>query len=69
MEEGFLFSSDREKQARDRERERRSRILGTSEFWFSYAKYIKAPEWRKLCRLIKERAKIDVRDALLKKSK
>jgi len=57
VEEGFLFPADREKQARDRERERRSRIFGTPEFWFAYAQYIKAPEWRKLCRLVKERAK------------
>ena len=56
-EEGFLFSGDREKQERDREKERRSRIFGTPEFWFAYAKYMRSPEWRKLCRLVKERAK------------
>ncbi len=55
-EEGFLFSGDREKQARDREKEHRSRIYGTPEFWFAYAKYIRSPEWRKICRLVKERA-------------
>ena len=57
-EEGFLFSGDREKQARDRDKNRRSRIYGTPEFHFAYARYIRSPEWRrKLCRLVKERAK------------
>jgi len=55
-EEGFLFSGDREKQARDREKERKSRIYGTPEFWLAYAQYINSPEWRKLCRLVKKRA-------------
>src|SRR5947208_1978254 len=55
-EEGFLFSGDREKQARDQEKEHRSRIYGTPEFWFAYAKYIRSPEWRKICQLVKERA-------------
>jgi hypothetical protein len=57
MEEGLLFPGDREKQEHDRERERRSRIYGTPEFWFAYAQHIKSPEWRKLCRLVRERAK------------
>ena len=48
-EEGLLFSGDREK-------ERKSRIYGTAEFWFAYARYIRSPEWRKICRLVKERA-------------
>jgi hypothetical protein len=56
MEQGFLFASDQEKQIRDKERERRSRIFGTPEFWFACAKYIKSPEWRKLCRLVKGHA-------------
>jgi hypothetical protein len=43
-EDGFLFSGDREKQARDREKERKSRIYGTPEFWFAYALYIRSPE-------------------------
>ena len=55
-EEGFLFSGDREKQAHDREKERKSRIYGTPEFWSAYARYIRSPEWRKICRLLKERA-------------
>ena len=56
MEEQFLFPSDQEKQARDREKERRSRIYGTPEFHFAYAQYIKSPEWRRLCRIVKKRA-------------
>jgi len=55
-EDGFLFSGDREKQARDREKERKSRIYGTPEFWFAYARYNRSPEWRKICRLVKQRA-------------
>ncbi len=55
--EGFLFPADREKQARDIERERRARIFGTPEFWFAYAKYIRSAEFQKLCRLVKERAR------------
>jgi hypothetical protein len=55
-EEGFLFSGDREKQARDREKERKIRIYGTPEFWLAYRIYMRSPEWRKLCRLVKERA-------------
>jgi hypothetical protein len=55
-EEGFLFSGDREKQGRGREKERKSRIYGTPEFWFAYAQYVRSPEWRKLCRLVKKRA-------------
>lgn len=57
MDEGFLFLQDREKQDRERERERRSRIFGTPEFWFAYREYLKSPEWRNLCRLVKKRAK------------
>src|SRR5262249_39793951 len=56
MEEQFLFGDDQEKQARNREKERRSRIYGTPEFHFAYAQYIRSPEWRKLCKLVKERA-------------
>jgi hypothetical protein len=56
MEEQFLFPGDREKQTRDREKERRSRIFGTPEFHFAYAQYIKSPEWQRLCRLVKKRA-------------
>jgi hypothetical protein len=55
-EPGFLFSADQEKQAREREKERRSRIYGTPEFWFAYAQYMRSPEWRKLCGLVKKRA-------------
>jgi leucyl-tRNA synthetase len=57
MTEQFLFPTDREKQARVQEKDRRSRIYGTPEFHFAYARYIRSPEWRKLCRLVKERAK------------
>jgi hypothetical protein len=57
MTEQFLFPTDREKQKRDQEKDRRSRIYGTPEFHFAYARYIRSPEWGKLCRLVKERAK------------
>jgi hypothetical protein len=56
LEDGFLFPSNQEKQARDRERERRSHIYGTPEFHFAYAQYMKSLEWRKLCVLVKKRA-------------
>lgn len=57
MEQGFLFREDRERQAREWEALRRSLIFGTPEFWFAYAQYIRSAEWRKLCRLVKERAR------------
>lgn len=56
MEDQFLFPDDQRKQKRDREKERRSRIYGTPEFHFAYAQYIQSPEWKKLCKLVKERA-------------
>jgi hypothetical protein len=56
MEEQFLFGDDQEKQKRDRENERRSRVYGTPEFHVAYAQYIQSLEWKKLCKLVKERA-------------
>src|SRR6516165_5965948 len=56
MEEQFLLAGDQEKQARDRDKERRARIYGTPEFHFAYAHYIQSPEWKKLCALVKKRA-------------
>lgn len=56
MEEQFLFAGDQEKQKRDREKDRRTRIYGTPEFHFAYAEYIQSPEWKKLCKLVKQRA-------------
>ena len=41
----------------DREREKRSRIYGTVEYQQAYAQYIRSPEWRKSCKLVKERAR------------
>ena len=41
----------------DREREKNSLIYGTVEYQQAYAKYIHSPEWRKLCKLVKARAK------------
>jgi hypothetical protein len=57
LEAGFLFPADQEKHAGDREKERRSRIYGTPEFWFAYAQYIRSPAWRKLCEFVKNRAR------------
>ncbi len=57
MEEGFLFHADQEKQASDLEKERRSLIYGTPEFRLAYAEYIKSPQWRKLCKQVRARAK------------
>jgi hypothetical protein len=57
MEEGFLFDSDRQQQAKQREFDRRSAIYGTPEFWQAYRDYIQSPQWKKLCGEVRERAK------------
>ena len=41
----------------DREREKRSLIYGTPEYNQAYTRYIHSPEWRKLCKLVKARAR------------
>jgi hypothetical protein len=55
--DGFLFSDDREQDERDREKERRSQIYGTPEFWHAYDTYTQSPQWKALCRQVKARAK------------
>jgi hypothetical protein len=47
--QGLLFADDREKL-------RRSRIYGTTEYWQAYQIYIHSAQWKQLCRLIRERA-------------
>jgi hypothetical protein len=46
--QGLLFA--------DREKLHRSRIYGTAEFWQAYHSYINSPQWKKLCKLVRERA-------------
>jgi hypothetical protein len=53
---GFLFREDQERERRRKKWEDRSRIYGTSEFWFAYHLYIRTPQWRKLCHEVKKRA-------------
>lgn len=53
----FLFPEDQENERRKREKERRSRLYGTPEFWFAYHQYIRTSEWKRLCRQVKERAR------------
>lgn len=40
----------------DREELRRSHIFGTPEFKQAYTRYIGSPQWRKLCRRVRDRA-------------
>jgi hypothetical protein len=50
FDENSLFPEDRDKA-------RRSRIYGTPEFWQAYREYIQSPQWKKLCRAVRQRAK------------
>jgi hypothetical protein len=54
---GFLFGEDQDKERQRLEFDRRSRIYGTPEFHIAYQQHLKTPEWRNLCRLVKERAR------------
>jgi hypothetical protein len=57
MSDGFLFHEDREKQKRDQEFDRRSRIYGTPEFHIAYRQYLASPEWRSRCEQVRKRAR------------
>lgn len=50
LEDNLLFPEDQE-------RERRSNIYGTREFWQAYQDHIQSPAWKKLRREVRERAK------------
>jgi phage terminase large subunit GpA-like protein len=55
--DGLLFPDDRDKERRQAEWNRLSRIYGTEQFWQAYAIYIRSPSWRTRCVQVKKRAR------------